>query len=362
MDCHSSIDLIFLSGINDAHGLALALRQGVLGHEADLRGDEDLVAQLAGDLPAECLEFGVVIDVEVFHLHVYDHGVIAVHGLEGDEVVGGKLLELHQDGLDLDREDVDALEDDHVVAAALHAVEADMVASAGAFTRQDAGQVARAVAQQRHGLTLERGEHELTDLSVGNGLEGVGIDDFDDVVVLPDVHAVLLGALEGNARAAHLRHSEGVVGLDAEHVLDALARIFRMGLSADHERAELRVFAGIDTPLDHHFMQTGSIRRDGVHHGRTEIREELELAQGVAGSRRDGQHANFLGTVLEAEAAGEHAVAGGVLEHVLGAAAHHPEAAGDGVGPLVKVQIKAPNTIERSQGKSKFVIDNRKLQ
>jgi phenylacetate-CoA ligase len=28
----------------------------------------------------------------------------------------------------------------------------------------------------------------------------------------------------------------------------------------------------------------------------------------------------------------------------------------------VKVQIKAPNTIERSQGKSKFVIDNRKLQ
>ena len=28
----------------------------------------------------------------------------------------------------------------------------------------------------------------------------------------------------------------------------------------------------------------------------------------------------------------------------------------------VRVQVKAPNTIERSQGKSKFVIDNRKLQ
>ena len=154
------------------------------------------------------------------------------------------------------------------------------------------------------------------------------------------MHAVLLGALEGDAGAAHLRHAEGVVGLDAEHVLDALARVLGMRLGADHEGAELGVLPGVDALLTHHFIQTGRVRRDGVHDGGAEVREELELAQGVAGGGGDGQHADLLGAVLEAEAAGEHPVAGSILEHVLRAAAHHPQAAGDGIGPFFQVLLR----------------------
>ena len=153
------------------------------------------------------------------------------------------------------------------------------------------------------------------------------------------MHAVLLGALEGDAGAAHLRHAEGVVGLDAEHVLDALAGILGVRLGADHEGAELGVLARVDALLAHHLIQTCGIGRDGVHDGGAEVREELELAEGVAGGGRDRQHADLLGAVLEAEAAGEHPVAGGVLEHVLRAAAHHPQAAGNGIGPFFQVLL-----------------------
>ena len=95
----------------------------------------------------------------------------------------------------------------------------------------------RAVAQQRHGFAVDGGEHQLAHFSVGNGLQRVRIDDFHDVVVLPDVHSVLLFALEGHARAAHFRHSEGVVCLDAQHLLDALAGVLAVGLGADDQRA-----------------------------------------------------------------------------------------------------------------------------
>ena len=154
------------------------------------------------------------------------------------------------------------------------------------------------------------------------------------------MHAVLLGALEGNAGAAHLRHAEGVVSLDAEHVLDALARILGVRLGTDHEGAELGVLAGIDSLFAHDFIQTGRIGRDGVHHGGAEVREKLELAEGVSSRGRDGQHAHLLSTVLKAKAAGEHPVAGGVLEHVLRAAAHHPQAAGDRIGPFIQILLR----------------------
>ena len=214
------------------------------------------------------------------------------------------------------------------------------MASAGAIARQDAGEVARPVAEQRHRLPLERCQHELADRAVRNGLEGIGVDDLDDVVVLPDVHAVLLGALEGNAGAAHLRHAEGVVSLDAKHVLNALARILGVRLGTDHEGTELGVLAGIDSLFAHDFIKACRVRRDGVHHGGAEVREKLELAEGVSSRGRDGQHAHLLSTVLEAKAAGEHPVAGGVLEHVLRAAAHHPQAAGDRIGPFIQILLR----------------------
>ncbi len=238
------------------------------------------------------MEFAVVIKREVFHLYIDGHGVVVIHGFEGNKVVGGKLLELHQDGLDLDGEDVDTLEDDHVVAAAFHAVQPDVMTSAGTFAREDAGQVTGTIAQQRHGLALERGQHQFTDFSVRNGFEGVRIHNLHNVVVFPNVHAVLLGTFEGDTGTAHLRHAEGVVRLHAQHLFDALACILGVRFGSDHQGAEPGVPAGIDALFAHHLIQAGGVRGDGMYHGGAEVREELQLAQGVAGRCGDGKHAH----------------------------------------------------------------------
>ena len=151
------------------------------------------------------------------------------------------------------------------------------------------------------------------------------------------MHAVLLRALESHARSAHLRHAEGVVGLDAQHLLDAAAGVLAVRLGADDQRPQFRVPARVDALLAHHLIQPAGVGRDGVHHGRAEIREELQLTERVARCRRDGQHPELLGPVLEAQAAGKHPVSGRVLEHVVRPAAHHPQAARHGLRPLVQV-------------------------
>ena len=68
-----------------------------------------------------------------------------------------------------------------------------------------------------------------------------------------------------------------------------------------------------------------------------EVAHELELAVGVAaGDRQDGG-AETLAAVVQAETAGEQAVAVGVLQHVAGLHAAGGQRAGDEVGPQVDV-------------------------
>ena len=98
-----------------------------------------------------------------------------------------------------------------------------MGASAWAVTRQDAGKVTCAVAEQRHGFTVQCGQYQFSKLTLGYGLQGFGIKYLYDIVVLPDVHSVLLLALYGYAGTAHLAHTEVVVGLGAPNLLNTLA-------------------------------------------------------------------------------------------------------------------------------------------
>ena len=207
-----------------------------------------------------------------------------------------------------------------------------MGTSALALTGNDTGEVTRTVAEDRHHGTVERGEHHLTDLSVGNGLQGVRINDLQDVVVLPQVHAILLLALKGHARSVHLGHTERVVGFHAQESLDATALLIGMGLGTDKQGAELRG-ARIDTLLLEHLGQTHCIRGDSVQTGGTEILDEHDLSLGVTGSSGHRGGSQLLGSILEAQSAGEHTVAGGVLENIRVAASHHVHVTGDHVGP-----------------------------
>ena len=127
-----------------------------------------------------------------------------------------------------------------------------------ALAGKDAGEVARAIAQNRHHVAVEGGEHHLAHLAVGHGLKGVGVNYFYDVVVFPEVHAVLILALEGHARTVHLGHTERVVGLDAQQTLDTAALLFGVRLGADEEGAQMGA-AEVDAFLLEHLGQTDSV-------------------------------------------------------------------------------------------------------
>ena len=130
------------------------------------------------------------------------------------------------------------------------------------------------------------------------------------------MQAVLLGAFEGDAGAVHLGEAEGVVRLDAEHLLDAPPVLVGMRLGADHQRVQLRVLARIEAFFPEHVVQTPEIARDRVRDGRAEVAHQLDLAQAVAGAGGNAQATELLDAVLEAQPAGEQAVAADVLEDV----------------------------------------------
>ena len=85
--------------------------------------------------------------------------------LDGQLVVRRDALDPEQDVLDLRGIDVDAAQDQHVVAAAVDRAHAGERAPARARRRVDGGDVGRAVAQQRQRLLRQRRDHELARLA-----------------------------------------------------------------------------------------------------------------------------------------------------------------------------------------------------
>ena len=195
--------LEFFSQVFYTYGFALLPWQGARWNETHARGDEYFVAQALLYLLGQFFQVAVVIGKELLQFHFNKHGVVFRRAFERDEVVSSQLGELEQDLLNLDGEYVDSLQNYHVVAAAFHAVKAFVLASAGTFARQDAREVACAVPQQGHGFTTKRGEHQFANLAFGHRLQSFGIDNFNNVVVLPNVHSILLFTFESHSGAAH---------------------------------------------------------------------------------------------------------------------------------------------------------------
>ena len=104
------------------------------------------------------------------------------------------------------------------------------------------------------------------------------------------MQSVLLLTLEAYAGAAHLTHAEGVVGLDAHHLLDALALFLRVRLGTDGKHLQLGVAPWVDALFHHHLVQAGNVGRNSMDGRGAEILDELNLAQRVACGGRNGKH------------------------------------------------------------------------
>ncbi len=157
-----------------------------------------------------------------------------VRALQAQLVVRRQPRNREQRRLDLGREDVDAAHDQHVVGTALDPADPRKRPAARARRAGERGEIARAVAQERHRLPRQAREHELAlDVRPAARAPVSGFDDLDDEVVLADVGARLLGALTGDAGTHHLGEPVDVERAQAEPPLDLVAHRDRPGLGAE---------------------------------------------------------------------------------------------------------------------------------
>ena len=262
------------------------------------------------------------------------HGALAP---DHELVVGLDVGTPDEHRLDLRGEHVDAPDDQHVVGAPGDAHDARVRAPADARLIDDPRDVAGAVAQ--HGLRpLGQGrDDQLAGLAHGQALAAIGVYGLEQEAVFPGVQAVArLDALAGDAGADDFRQAVDVDRLDPQALVDLGAQGVgpRLGaVDADLEGQRAHVDA-------HLLADLGDVQRVGrraADDARPEVLEQHDLAFGQAAGQRQHGHAQTLRPVVEAEAAGEQAVAVGVVQDVAGARPGGGHAARHQIGPHVEV-------------------------
>ena len=252
-------------------------------------------------------------------------------------VVPRQLPLLQHQLLDLRGKEVDAADDQHVIAAAHDLAHAPHAARRG---RQQAREVPRAVADDRQGLLRQRGEDQFALAAVRQHFARVRIDDLGVEVILPDHRAVLgLHALTGHARAHHLAQAIDVHGLDAGAALDVAAHLLgpRFGAEDAHLHRHHRRVLALAAELLHDHLHVAGGDHDDVG---LEVLDQLHLLFGLPAAHGDDGAAQALGPVVRAQTAREQTVAIGHMHHVAPSAPGRADAAGHQVGPAVDVALR----------------------
>ena len=152
------------------------------------------------------------------------------------------------------------------------------------------------------------------------------------------MHALLLGALAGHARAGDFRQAVNIVGLDGQGLFNLPAHFLGPGLGAKDADAHPQALR-VDALVPHRLADVHGVAGGAAQNVRAVVLENLHLAVCVAGGHGNHRGAQLLGAVVEAQAAGEQAVAIADVDEVLvGAAAAH-NGAGGAAGPDVQVVL-----------------------
>ena len=248
-------------------------------------------------------------------------------------------LDAHEHVFHLRREDVHAADDEHVVGAAGDLVHAHQGAAAAAGLEEQPGDVLGAVADEREGLLGQGGEHQFAGLAAGQRFQGLRVDHLGQEVVLENVHAALrVEAFHAHARADDLGQAVDVQRLDTQLALHLLAHVLAPRLGPVDAHPQFEIVRG-DAGVAHGVGQVEGVGRGGHEHGGAEVAHDGHLAPGVAAGHRDDRGAEGLDAVVGAEAAGEQAVAVGVVHHVAAGDPGHHQAAGDDRGPQGDVRL-----------------------
>src|SRR5574343_1369809 len=323
------------------HALGLAdqrARNGVEFHDSDLgrHANDGLDAVL--QFLADRLDVGLRQLAGQVALQFATHfQVVEVTVAGNHDLVIARQAGVAQDlFLDLGREDVDATDHQHVVGPASDLADATEGARS---RRQQAGQIAGAVADDREGFLGQRGEDQFALFAVGQYFAGFRVDDLRVEMVFPDHRAVLgLDAFAGDARAHHFGQAVDVDGIDTELLLDLVAHALAPRLGTEDANLE-RDFVGLDAQALELLGNHQRVGRRDHDDFRLEIHDLLDLLLGLATGHRHGTGAETLDAIVSTQAAGEHAVAVGDMNHVAGPATCGADRAGNDVGPVVDILL-----------------------
>ena len=327
-----------LAFVDNPDRLPLAAGDGLGGHQGHLGLDPQHGLEAVHQRLLPRGNFGQIVGEHLRrHLHLYLEGVGVVHPVHDDQVVGG-ITVVQQHRFDLAGEHVDAPDNQHIVGAALGLGHPDVGPAAGALLPGEGADIPGAVAEEREGLLVHGGEHQLALLSLGEYLSGIGVNDLRDEVVLVDVHSLLRGALEGDARPAELREAVDIVGLDAQGGFDVPAHLLAPGLGAEDTGLQ-RDILGLIAHFPHPLPQESGIAGGAAENGGLQIHNEHNLTVGVAGAGGDGEAAHLVAAAVETGAAGEQTVAIGHLADVLFCAAGGHDGPGAAFLPQVDIGL-----------------------
>mgnify|MGYP000426492466 CR=1 FL=1 len=161
-----------------------------------------------------------------------------------------------------------------IVATAFDAVYTDVGTSARALAGQDAGKVACTVADEGHHLSVQRCQYQFADFTFRYGFAGFRANDFDQVAIFPEVHAVLFGALEGYAGTVHFSHTKAVIGFDAKHAFNLSALLVCVGFGTDNKRFQTCA-GGVHPFFLEYLCQADGIAGNGMQGSGLEVGDEL---------------------------------------------------------------------------------------
>ena len=189
--------------------------------------------------------------------------------------------DLHQRLLNLLRKKVYALHNKHIIAAARNSVEAHRSPTARTFvSRQDPREVAGIEPYDWDGLTSKRGENHLPYFTISNRSMSHRIDNFADILILPNVDAVVGCTVHSrSADAACLGHTVDVERLYPKTVLDPLAHFIAECFGAEDANSKIRQDRAL---LVHNFHYANTVAHHTHKAFNVEVLHHLYLTRSVA--------------------------------------------------------------------------------
>ena len=166
-----------------------------------------------------------------------------------------------------------------------------------------------------------------------------GLIDLGVEVVLGDVEALLLPALDGHARAHGLGEAVDVEHVVAELALEVAAEVVRERLGAVDAGAQIEVTCRVEAHLDRGVGDVHRVGGGAGQDGGAHLAQDADLALRVAGADGDGGAAGGDASVVSAEAAGKEAVAVADLHDVVLVAVGVVDGAREALAPDLYVML-----------------------